>query len=67
VDVLLVGDLRVEEPDLEVPHPRLGERGFVLVPLADLAPDLADTLGRPGWREEAAGRVRPTGVLVWGQ
>lgn len=40
VDVLLVGDLRVDEPDLVVPHPRMWERAFVLVPLHDLAPDL---------------------------
>jgi 2-amino-4-hydroxy-6-hydroxymethyldihydropteridine diphosphokinase len=40
VDVLLVGDLTVDEPDLEVPHPRMWERPFVLIPLADLAPDL---------------------------
>jgi 2-amino-4-hydroxy-6-hydroxymethyldihydropteridine diphosphokinase len=40
VDVLLVGDLRVDEADLVVPHPRMWERGFVLVPLAELAPDL---------------------------
>ena len=40
VDVLLVGDLVVDEPDLQVPHPRMWERGFVLIPLADLAPDL---------------------------
>ena len=40
VDVLLVGDLVVDEPDLTVPHPRMWERAFVLVPLADLAPDL---------------------------
>ena len=40
VDVLLVGDLEVDEPDLQVPHPRLWERAFVLIPLADLAPDL---------------------------
>ena len=40
VDVLLVGDLVVDEPDLQVPHPRLWERAFVLIPLADLAPDL---------------------------
>jgi 2-amino-4-hydroxy-6-hydroxymethyldihydropteridine diphosphokinase len=40
VDVLLVGDITVDEPDLVVPHPRLWERPFVLIPLADLAPDL---------------------------
>ena len=40
VDVLLVGDDHVDEPDLVVPHPRMSERAFVLVPLADVAPDL---------------------------
>jgi 2-amino-4-hydroxy-6-hydroxymethyldihydropteridine diphosphokinase len=40
VDVLLVGDLTVDEPDLVVPHPRLWERRFVLAPLRDLAPEL---------------------------
>lgn len=40
VDVLLVGDEHVAEPDLVVPHPRMSERAFVLVPLADVAPDL---------------------------
>jgi 2-amino-4-hydroxy-6-hydroxymethyldihydropteridine diphosphokinase len=38
VDVLLVGDERVDDPDLVVPHPRLAERAFVVVPLADLDP-----------------------------
>lgn len=41
VDVLLVGDEHVEEADLVVPHPRLFERAFVMVPLADLDPMLA--------------------------
>lgn len=40
VDLLLVGDEAVDEPDLVVPHPRMWERGFVLIPLADLAPEL---------------------------
>jgi len=40
VDVLLVGDLCVDEPDLVVPHPRMWQRRFVLAPLADLAPEL---------------------------
>jgi len=40
VDVLLVGDLVVHDEDLIVPHPRMWERAFVLIPLHDLAPDL---------------------------
>jgi 2-amino-4-hydroxy-6-hydroxymethyldihydropteridine diphosphokinase len=40
IDVLLVGDDRLDEPDLVVPHPRMWERSFVLIPLFDLAPDL---------------------------
>lgn len=49
VDVLLVGDLTIEEPDLVVPHPRLGERGFVLAPLADVAPELVPDRPAGGW------------------
>jgi 2-amino-4-hydroxy-6-hydroxymethyldihydropteridine diphosphokinase len=49
-DVLLVGDLVVDEPDLTVPHPRMWERRFVLQPLSDLAPDLV-----PAERLRAAG------------
>lgn len=56
VDVLLVGDERVDEPDLVVPHPRMGERAFVLVPLADLAPELVPERPR-------GDGVRPAGTL----
>lgn len=42
VDVLLVGDAVVSDPDLELPHPRMWERGFVLAPLHDVAPDLVE-------------------------
>jgi len=38
LDLLLYGDRRVDDPDLTVPHPRLGERAFVLLPLAEIAP-----------------------------
>ena len=40
VDVLWVDGETVAEPDLEVPHPRMFERSFVLIPLHDLAADL---------------------------
>ncbi len=59
VDVLLVGDLVVDEPDLVVPHPRMGERRFVLQPLSDLAPDDVPA----GWGARALGSVRPVGTL----
>jgi 2-amino-4-hydroxy-6-hydroxymethyldihydropteridine diphosphokinase len=44
VDVLLVGDEHIDEPDLVVPHPRMTERAFVMVPLAELEPAWADRL-----------------------
>jgi 2-amino-4-hydroxy-6-hydroxymethyldihydropteridine diphosphokinase len=40
LDILFYGNEVVDEADLIIPHPRLHERGFVLVPLAELAPDL---------------------------
>jgi len=60
VDVLLVGDLVVDEPDLVVPHPRMWERRFVVAPLADLAPDLVS----PSVRIASGGDVRQLGMLA---
>ncbi|HUU04429.1 MAG TPA: 2-amino-4-hydroxy-6-hydroxymethyldihydropteridine diphosphokinase [Patescibacteria group bacterium] len=40
IDILLAGDLVIATPELTVPHPRLHERGFVLVPLFEIAPKL---------------------------
>jgi 2-amino-4-hydroxy-6-hydroxymethyldihydropteridine diphosphokinase len=58
-DVLVVGDLTVDDEDLTVPHPRMRTRRFVLVPLSDLAPHLvsADDL------EAAVGAVTRVGTL----
>ena len=40
LDLLTYGNEHIDEPGLTVPHPRLAERAFVLVPLAEIAPDL---------------------------
>lgn len=42
LDLLLYDDVILDEPDLEVPHPRLHERAFVLVPLAEIAPTFVE-------------------------
>lgn len=62
LDLLLYGQMRSDEPDLRLPHPRLHERAFVLEPLRDLAPRLVHPLlGQP--IEALAERVRdPAGV-----
>lgn len=41
LDVLLYGSARIDSPQLTVPHPRMMQRAFVLVPLAEIAPGLA--------------------------
>lgn len=41
LDILTFNDLVLDEPGLTIPHPRIAERPFVLIPLAEIAPDLA--------------------------
>jgi 2-amino-4-hydroxy-6-hydroxymethyldihydropteridine diphosphokinase len=59
VDVLLIGDEVLDDPELTVPHPRLYERAFVLIPLAQLAPELVNEEQLRG----AVGAVRELGTL----
>jgi 2-amino-4-hydroxy-6-hydroxymethyldihydropteridine diphosphokinase len=59
VDVLLVGDVVVDDDDLVVPHPRMWERRFVVDPLAELAPALVSPEARKG----AGGAVEVVGRL----
>jgi 2-amino-4-hydroxy-6-hydroxymethyldihydropteridine diphosphokinase len=40
IDIIIYGKLVMVDPELTIPHPRMGERAFVLVPLAEIAPDL---------------------------
>ena len=55
LDVLLYGDLRIATHALQVPHPRMHERAFVLEPLLEIAPHLERRFGRcPGKVERMA-------------
>lgn len=63
VDVLWHEAGPVDDPDLQVPHPRLAERRFVLEPMADVAPELVEQLAAPGWRTRLDGRVDVVGEL----
>jgi len=40
IDILLFDDIVMETPELTIPHPHMHERGFVLMPMMDIAPDL---------------------------
>jgi 2-amino-4-hydroxy-6-hydroxymethyldihydropteridine diphosphokinase len=51
VDLLLYGDLVIDEPDLVVPHPRMAQRRFVLEPAAEIAPDMRHPVLRRTMRE----------------
>lgn len=42
LDILLYGQARVTSPSLQIPHPRMAQRAFVLVPLAEIAPGLVE-------------------------
>jgi 2-amino-4-hydroxy-6-hydroxymethyldihydropteridine diphosphokinase len=50
LDILLYGDQSIETPELQVPHPRMLDRKFVMVPLAEIAPDLR----HPSWNSTTA-------------
>lgn len=59
VDVLWVDGVTIDDPDLQVPHPRMFERRFVLAPLAELAPDLVSEEALA----DAVGNVAVVGTL----
>ena len=55
IDILFYDKLVFESPMLVLPHPRVHERGFVLLPLMDLAPDLVHPVKQKSVRELIAG------------
>lgn len=60
VDIVWIDGETVDEPDLQIPHPRMNERRFVLAPLADLDPDLVD----PAILERSHGVVEQVAPLT---
>jgi 2-amino-4-hydroxy-6-hydroxymethyldihydropteridine diphosphokinase len=51
IDILLYGDEVINTPDLTIPHPRLTQRAFVLVPLAEIAPALVHPVNKKTAKE----------------
>ena len=65
IDILFYGDQVMETPELVIPHPRLTERAFVLIPLAEIAPDLVHPVSGKTIRELLQGLADTQGVRKW--
>lgn len=59
LDLLLYGDVALDTPRLTLPHPRLGERAFVLRPLLEIAPALASLASGLAWQTQRIDRLGP--------
>ncbi len=64
LDILLYDDLVMNEPSLQIPHPRMSERRFVLEPLARIAPELRHPILRETIRSLLASCVDPAVVKL---
>jgi len=66
IDILFYGDQLIDTPpDLVVPHPRLTERAFVLMPLNDIAPDLVHPVTKKTVKEMLEAVEDKDGVVPW--
>jgi 2-amino-4-hydroxy-6-hydroxymethyldihydropteridine diphosphokinase len=67
IDVLFYGNEVFSNKELTVPHPRLAERAFVVVPLAEIAPDMVHPVSDKTMKELLADLGTVTGVRLWGE
>ena len=65
IDILFYDDQVIETPELVIPHPRLAERAFVLIPLAEIAPDLVHPVRGKTIKELSSGVTETQGVFKW--
>jgi len=65
IDILLYGDVVMRTTELEIPHPRMTERRFVLQPLVDLTPDLRHPVTHKTVRAMLARLPVTVGVRPW--
>jgi 2-amino-4-hydroxy-6-hydroxymethyldihydropteridine diphosphokinase len=59
LDLLLYGDVTLATPRLTLPHPRLGERAFVLQPLLEIAPKLSHLAAGTAWQTQRITHAGP--------
>ena len=64
IDILLAGDIVLDTPDLVIPHPRLAQRNFVLVPLCEIAPEIRHPVLAKTVRELASSSSDPSQVIA---